>query len=37
MNNNVKSPMEKQVVKKRHAINGSVIFNFLGGHRSLSK
>lgn len=30
-----KSPMEKQLAKKKHTINESVIFNFLGGHRSL--
>jgi hypothetical protein len=30
MNNNLKSPLEKQHAKKRHAMNKNEISNFLG-------
>jgi hypothetical protein len=36
MNSNLKSPLEKQHAKKRHAMNKSEISNFWG-HRSLQK
>jgi hypothetical protein len=36
MNSYLKSPLEKQHAKKRHAMNKNEIFNFWG-HRSLQK
>jgi hypothetical protein len=36
-NYNSKSPLERQVTKKRPTINASIIFFFGGGHGSLQK